>query len=97
MFCLFKIIWLCQVLVAACRISSSLTRDQTQAPCNGSLESTTRPQSGLFLKEICFFPMGTFKIFFFFLPLCSSFTRWGGPWVDFLFFCLGFTGFEFVD
>ena len=70
MFCLFKIIWLRQVLDAARRISSSLTRDRTQAPCNGSLESTTRPQSGLLLKEIFFFPMATFKIFFFFFGLC---------------------------
>ena len=48
-FFFFKIylFWLCQVLVAACRIytcgmharSSSQTRDQTRTPCIGSMES----------------------------------------------------------
>ena len=51
---IYLFIWLCQVLVAACRIfscgmrtpscgmhagSSSLTRDRTQAPCTGSMDS----------------------------------------------------------
>ena len=43
---LFKFIWLCQVLVVTLRIyyllhvgSSSLTKDQTQVPCIGSMES----------------------------------------------------------
>ena len=38
--------WLCQIIVAACDLlmlqhegSSSLTRDQTQAPCIGNTES----------------------------------------------------------
>ena len=48
LFCLFKIIWLCQVLVAACRISSCLTRDRTRAQCNGSLESQPPEHSQVF-------------------------------------------------
>ena len=56
LFYIYLLIWLCQVLVAACRIvflsppegspvqfpdqgSSSLTRDQTPAPCIGMAES----------------------------------------------------------
>ena len=48
LFCLFKIIWLCLVLVAACKISSCLTRDRTRAQCNGSLESQPPDHSLVF-------------------------------------------------
>ena len=48
LFCLFKIIWLRQVLVAACRISCCLTRDRTRAQCNGSLESQPPEHSQVF-------------------------------------------------
>ena len=69
LFCLFKIIWLRHVLVAACRISSCLTRDRTWARCNASLESQPPDHSQVFfwrkfvsslwllLRYICFLPL----------------------------------------
>ena len=46
-----KFVWLCWVLVAACKLlwnvgSSSLTRDWTQVPCIGNMESSLPDHQG---------------------------------------------------
>ena len=75
---MYLFIWLCQVLMAACRVCrvcnsvagcgiGSLTRDQTRAPCIGSVESQPLDHQGSpislflwgrscksFLQELCF-------------------------------------------
>lgn len=75
---LFKFIWLCQVLVEACRSfsscrSSSLTRDQTQDPCIGNMESQPLDHQG------SPFPVYLCIIFPLCMSLCPDSTFLGTP------------------